>query len=164
MKVISVWNSRGRGELDYIRRVWLWASFAFLTRYQQDLKCKWTECKVRAGYTQSENCTFGGNYIQTDFGKHIAFCHLELAWRCYCLCVWCTLPKGTNRDYNDHVQRMHEVPLSVGLAMSAKLFPVWTFTSINTLFFSRVASPLDSRVFLCFQDECGGPDVRVGCV
>ena len=65
------------GELDYICCVWLRASFAFLTRYQQDLKCTWTVCKVRAGYTQSENCTIGGNYIQTDFGQHIAFCHLR---------------------------------------------------------------------------------------
>ena len=176
VKVISIWNSRGSrmmtlnylapcglhefllhvvgevellfmmtGELDYIRRVWLRASFAFLTRYQQDLKRTWTVCKVRAGYTQSENCTIGGNYIQTDFGQHIAFCHLELA------CVWCILLKGTTRDYYDHVRRMQEVPLSVGLARSAKFFPVWTITSIITLFFSRVASPLDHRCWLISQ-------------
>ena len=43
---------------------------------------------------------------------------------------------------------MHEVPLSVGLGMSAKFFPVWTFTSINMLFFSRAASPLDHPCWL----------------
>ena len=143
------------GELDYIRRVWLRAFFAFLTRYQQHLKRKRTECKVRVGCTQSENCTYGGNYIQADFGKHIAFCHLELAWQCYCLGVWCTLLKETTRDYNDHVRHMHEVPLFVRLAISAKFFPAWTITSeqwvgrslpsiygmaINTLFFSSMAS------------------------
>ena len=83
-----------------------------------------------------------------DFGKHIAFCHWDLTWRRYCLCVRYTLSKGTTPDYNDHVWRMHEVPLSVGLAMSAKFFPVWTFTSINTLFFSRVVSLLDHPCWL----------------
>ena len=136
------------GELDCIRRVQLWASFAFLTRYQQDLKYTWTVCRVRAGYAHSENCTIGGNYIQTDFGQHIAFCHSEIAWRCYCLCVWCTLLQGTTWGYNEHVRRMQEVPLSVGLMRSAKLFPVWTITSIITLFFSRVASPLDHCYWL----------------
>ena len=43
---------------------------------------------------------------------------------------------------------MHEVPLSVGLARLAKFFPVWPITSIITLFFSRVASPLDHRCWL----------------
>ena len=76
-----------KSELDYIRRVWLRAFFAFLTRYQQDLKHKRKECKVQVGCTQSENCTYGGKYIQMDFGKYIAFCHLELAWQCYCLVV-----------------------------------------------------------------------------
>ena len=88
------------GELDCIRRVRLRASFAFLTKYQQDLKYTRTVCRVRAGYTHSENCTIGGNYIQTDFGQHIAFCHLEIVWRCYCLCVWCTLLQGI------HTRRM----------------------------------------------------------
>ena len=178
------------GELDYIRRVWLRAFFAFLTRYQQDLKRKRTECKVRVGCTQSENCTYGGNYIQADFGKHIAFSHLELAWQCYCLGVWCTLSKGTTRDYNDHIWRMHEVPLSVRLAISAKLFPAWTITSkqwvgrslpsiygvaINTLFFSSMASPLDHHCWLIsrirsqydavfsvevFTVVCGARDIR----
>ena len=78
----------------------------------------------------------------------LPFCHLEIAWQCYCLCVWCTLLQGTTRDYNDHVRRMQKVLLSVGLARSAKLFPVWTITSIITLFFSRVASPLDHRCWL----------------
>ena len=110
------------GELDCIRRVRLQASFVFLTRYQQDLKCTWTVCRVRVGYTNSENCTIGGNNIQTDFGQHIACCHLEIAWRCYCLCAWCTLLKGTTGDYNEHVRRMQEVPLSVGLARSANYF------------------------------------------
>ena len=55
-------------ELDYVGRVWLQASFAFLTKYQQDLKYTWTVCTLRAGYTQSENCTIGGNYIQTVSG------------------------------------------------------------------------------------------------
>ena len=32
-------------ELDYLRRIWPRAVFAFMTRYQQDLECKRKECK-----------------------------------------------------------------------------------------------------------------------
>ena len=39
---------------------------------QQDLRYTWTVCKLRVGYTQSENCTIGGNYIQTDFTRRCA--------------------------------------------------------------------------------------------
>ena len=66
-------------ELDYLRRIWPRAIFAFMTRYQQDLERKWKECKERFGCTQSGNCTHCGKYIQMDLGKPIAFCHLELA-------------------------------------------------------------------------------------
>ena len=147
-------------ELDYIRRVWRRAFLAFMTRYQQDLERKRKECKERLGCTQSGNCTHGGKYIQMDFGKHIAFCHLELAWLCCWLVVWWPMWKGTTRDCNDHVRRMHQVPLSVRPANLAKFFPAWTITkeqwvdlllpsisgvAIDTLFFSRMASPLGHR-------------------
>ena len=62
-------------ELDYLRRIWSRALFAFMTRYQQDLQRKWKECKERFGCTQSGNCTHCGKYIQMDLGKHIAFYH-----------------------------------------------------------------------------------------
>ena len=71
-------------ELDYLRRIWPQALFAFMTRYQQDLERKRKVCKERFGCTQSGNCTHCGKYIQMDLGKHIAFYHLELAqlWLC----------------------------------------------------------------------------------
>ena len=58
--------------LDYLRRIWLRAIFAFRTRYQQDLdlECRRKECKERFGCTQSGNCTHCGKYIQMDLGKH----------------------------------------------------------------------------------------------
>ena len=65
-------------ELDYLRRIWPGAIFAFMTRYQQDLEHKRRECKERFGCTQSGNCTHCGKYIQMDFGKHIAFYHLAV--------------------------------------------------------------------------------------
>ena len=132
-------------ELDYLRRVWPRAFFAFLTRYNQDFERKRTECKELVGCTQSGKCTHGGKYIQMDFGKHIAFCHLELAWQCHCLVVWCT------------------ACLSVRPANSAKLFPARTITreqwadlllpsisgvAVDTLFFSRMASPPGHRYWL----------------
>ena len=40
-------------ELDYLRRIWPRAVFAFMTRYQQDLERKRKECKERFGSTQS---------------------------------------------------------------------------------------------------------------
>ena len=64
------------GELDCIRRVWLRAFLAFLTRDQQDLKRTQKECKGRVVCTQSENCTYGGNYIQMEF---------VVDWRCACV-------------------------------------------------------------------------------
>ena len=70
-------------ELDYLRRIWPRALFAFMTRYQQDLERKRKECKERFGCTQSGNCTHCCKYIQMDLGKHIAFYHLELAL------LWC---------------------------------------------------------------------------
>ena len=36
-------------ELDYLRRIWPLALFAFMTRYQQDLERKRKECKERFG-------------------------------------------------------------------------------------------------------------------
>ena len=64
-------------ELDYLRRTWPRAVFAFMTRYQQDLELKRKECKERFGCTQSGNCTHCGKYIQMDLAKHIAFYYLE---------------------------------------------------------------------------------------
>ena len=60
-------------ELDYLRRIWPRAVFAFMTPYQQDLERKCKECKERFGCTQSGNCAHCGKYIQMDLGKHIAF-------------------------------------------------------------------------------------------
>ena len=82
-------------ELDYLRRIWPRALFAFMTRYQQDLERKRKECKERFGCTQSWNCTHCGKYIQMDLGKHIAFNHLELAQLWRCPVMWCTVWKGT---------------------------------------------------------------------
>ena len=85
---------------------------------------------------------------------------------------------------------MHEVPLSVRLAISAKFFAAWTITSeqwvgrslpstygvaINTLFFSSMVSPLDHHCWLIcwigsqydavfsvevFTVVCGARDIR----
>ena len=65
-------------ELDYLRCSWPRALFAFMTRYQQDLKRMRKECKERFGCTQSGNCTHCDKYIQQDLGNHIAFYHMEL--------------------------------------------------------------------------------------
>ena len=109
-------------ELDYLRRIWLGAVFAFMTRYQQDLERKCKECKERFGCTQSGNCTHCGKYIQMDLCKHIAFYHLELVlfWRCPVM--WCTVWKGTAQDCIDHMRRIHKVSLSVKAANLAKYF------------------------------------------
>ena len=82
-------------ELDYLCRIWPWAIFAFMTRYQQDLERKRKECKERFSCTQSGNCTHCGKYIQMDLGKLIAFYHLELAQLWRCPVMWCTVWKGT---------------------------------------------------------------------
>ena len=144
-------------ELDYLRRIWPRALFAFMTRYQQDLERKWKECKERFGCTQSGNCTQCGKYIQMDLGKHIAFCHLELAQLWHCPVMWCTVWKGTAQDCIDHMRRTHKVPLSVKAANLSKFFPACTVTreqwadmlmpsisgvAIDTLLFSRIGSPL----------------------
>ena len=144
-------------ELDYLRRIWPQALFAFMTRYQQDLERRWKECKERFGCTQSGNCTHCGKYIQMDLGKHIAFYHLELAQLWRCPAMWCTVWKGTAQDCIDHMRRTHKVPLSVKAANLAKFFPAWTVTReqwadmlmpsisgvvIDTLLFSRIGSPL----------------------
>ena len=52
-------------ELSYPRRVWPRAWFAFMSRYQQDLKCMREECKERFGSAQSGNCTHCGKYSRT---------------------------------------------------------------------------------------------------
>ena len=54
-------------ELNYLRRVWPRALYAFMSRYQQDLE-RMQKCKERFGSTQSGNCT--------HCGKYIAFYHL----------------------------------------------------------------------------------------
>ena len=40
-------------ELNYLRRIWPRALFAFITRHQQDLERERKECKQRFGCTQS---------------------------------------------------------------------------------------------------------------
>ena len=115
-------------ELDYLRRIWPRALFAFMTRYQQDLERKWKECKERFGCTQSENFTHCGKYIQMDLGKHIAFYHLELAQLWRCPVMWCMVWKGTAQDCIDHMRRTHKVPLPVKAANLSKFFPAWTVT------------------------------------
>ena len=147
-------------ELDYLRRIWLWAIFAFMTRYQQDLERRQKECKERFGCTQSGNCTHCGKYIQMDLGKHIAFYHLELAQLWRCPVMWHTVWKGTAQDCIDHMWRTHKVPLSVKAETLAKYFPAWTVTGdqwadmlmpctsgvvIDWLLFIRVGSPLCHR-------------------
>ena len=150
-------------ELDYLRRIWPWTIFAFMTRYQQDLERSRRECKERFGCTQSGNCTHCGKYIQMDLGKHIAFYHLELAQLWRCPVMWCTVWKGTAQDCIDHMWRTHKVPLAVKAANLAKYFPAWTVTrdqwadmlmpcisgvAIDTLLFSRIGSPLCHRYWL----------------
>ena len=93
-------------ELDYLRRIWTRAVFAFMTRYQQDLERKRNECKERFGCTQSGNCTHCGKYIQMDLGRHIAFYHLELSQLWRCPVMWCTVWKGTAQDCIDHMRHM----------------------------------------------------------
>ena len=115
-------------ELNYLRHVWPWALFAFMTRYQQDLERMRKECKERFGSTQSGNCTHCGKYIQRDLGKHIAFYHLELAQLWRCPVMWCTVWKGTAQDCIDHMRRIHKVPMSVKVANLARFFPPWTVT------------------------------------
>ena len=114
--------------LDYLRRIWLQALFAFMTRYQQDLERKRKECKEWFGCTQSGNCTHCGKYIQRDLGKHIALYHLELAQLWRCPVMWCMVWKGTAQDCIDHMRRTHKVPLSVKAANLARFFPAWTVT------------------------------------
>ena len=116
-----------------------------------------------------------------SMGWLYTICILYIWWQLYSDGFWqahCLLPLGpyvavllpvcvVHVDYN--VRRMHEVPLSVGLAMSTKFFPVWTITGINTLFFSHVASPLDHLCWLIsrtgsqyeavFSVVCGTRDI-----
>ena len=147
-------------ELDYLRRTWHRAVFAFMTRYQQDLELKRKECKERFACTQSGNCTHCGKYIQMDLGKHIAFYHLELVQLWRCPVMWCTVWKGTAHDCIDHMRRTHKVPILVKVANLAKYFPAWTVSreqwsnmlmpcvsgvAIDTLLFSSVGSPLCHR-------------------
>ena len=96
-------------ELNYLRRIWPRALFAFMTRHQQDLERKRKECKEGFGCTQSGNCTHCGKHIQMDLGKHIAFYHLELAQLWRCPVMWCTVWKGTAQDCIDHMRRTHKV-------------------------------------------------------
>ena len=56
-------------ELNYLRRIWPRAFFAFMTRHQQNLERKRKECKELFGCTQSGNCTHCGKYIQMDLRK-----------------------------------------------------------------------------------------------
>ena len=80
--------------------------------------------------------------------------------------MWCTVWKGTAQDCIDHMQRIHKVPMSVKAANLARFFPPWTVTreqwadmmmpsisgvAIDTLFFSRVGSPLCHRYRIISQ-------------
>ena len=147
-------------ELNYLRRTWLRAVFAFMTRYQQDLEMKRKECKERFGCTQSGQCTHCGKHIWMDLGKHISCYYLELAQLWRCPVMWCTVWKGTAQDCIDHMRRAHKLPLSVNAANLAKYFPAWTVSrvewsamlmpcvsgvAIDTLLFSLVSSPLCHR-------------------
>ena len=60
-------------ELDSLRRIWPWALFVFVSRYQQDLERMRKECKERFGCTQSGNCTHCGKYIQRDLASTLPF-------------------------------------------------------------------------------------------
>ena len=93
-------------KLDYLRRIWPQALFAFMSRYQQDLE---RMRKEWFGSTQSGNCTHCGKYIQRDLGKHIAFYRLELAQQWRCPVMWCTVWKGTAQDCIDHMWRIQMV-------------------------------------------------------
>ena len=156
-------------ELDYLRRTWPRAVFAFMTRYQQDLELKRRECKERFGCTQSGQCTYCGKHIQMDLGKHISVYHLELAQLWRCPVMWCTVWKGTAQDCIDHMRRAHKLPLSVKAANLAKYFPAWTVSrvewstilmpcisgvAIDTLLFSHVGSPLCHRYRLISRTGC----------
>ena len=142
-------------ELDYLRRIWPQAIFAFMTRYQQDLEHKRRECKERVGCTQSGNIVV--NIFRWIWVSTLLFTtwNLELPGD-----VWYMVWKGTAQDCIDHMRRTHKVPLSVKAANLAKYFPAWTFTRdqwskmlmpcisgvvIDTLLFSRVGSPLCHR-------------------
>ena len=136
-------------ELDYLRRIWPRALFAFIIRYQQDLERKRKECKERFGCTQSGNCTHCGKYIQMDLGKHIAFYHLELAQLWRCPVMWCTVWKGTAQDCIDHMRRTHEVSLSVKAANLSKFILAWTVTReqwADMLMPSISGVAIDSRI------------------
>ena len=147
-------------ELDYLRRIWPQALFAFMSRYQQDLERMRRECRERFGCTQSGNCTHCGKCVQRDLGRRIAFYHMELTQLWRCPVMWCTVWKGTAQDCIDHMQRIHKVPLSVKAANLARFFPPWTVAgeqladvvmpsisgvAIDTLLFGRIGSPLCHR-------------------
>ena len=86
------------GKLDYVRGDWPPVLLALMTRYRRNLERKPKECKERFGCTQPGNCKHCGKYILTDFEKHIYFCHLQLAWLCCYLVLWCTMWRWTTRD------------------------------------------------------------------
>ena len=108
-------------ELDYLRRTWLRAIFAFMMRYQQDLELKRKECKERFGCTQSGNCTHSDGFGQ-------AHCFLPLGTRAVVALPGHVVWKGTAQDCIDHMRRTHRLPLSVKAANLAKYFPAWTVT------------------------------------
>ena len=146
------------GELHHLRGDWPRVLLVLLIRYLQNLERKEIECNERFGCTQSGNCKHCGKYILTDFEKHISFCHLELAWLCCCLVMWCMMWRWTTRDCREHIRRMHQMPSSVRPANLANIFPAWISTreqwasisgwAVDTLFFSRMASPLGYRYWL----------------
>ena len=68
-------------ELDYLRRIWPRAVFAFMISARSGTKTQGV-CKERFGCIQSGKCTHCGKYIQMDFKyKHIAFYHCFLPRR-----------------------------------------------------------------------------------
>ena len=86
------------GELDYLRGDWPRVLLALMTQYRRNFESKQRECKERFSYTHSGNCEHCGKLLLTDFDKHISFCHLELAWICCCLVMWCQMWRWTTQD------------------------------------------------------------------
>ena len=87
-----------KSTLDSLRGNWPQIWLSLMTRFRQNLERKRRECKERFSYRHSGNCEHCGKLLLTDFDKHISFCHLELAWICCCLVMWCPMWRWTTQD------------------------------------------------------------------
>ena len=138
-------------ELDYLRGDWSQVLLALMTRYRQTLERKRKDCNERFGCTQSGNCKHCARYVLTVLESTFPFA----TWSC--LVIWCTMWRWTTWDCREYIRRMHQTPSSVKPANLAKFFLAWTITreqwadlllpsisglAVDTLFFSRMASPL----------------------